>query len=55
MDERCPNCSSSMVVEFEMRSCLDCGYMWPIPDDPEMSIEAWEWWCSQEAHGNDIE
>lgn len=23
--------------------------------DPHASIEAWEWWQAQEAHGNDIE
>jgi hypothetical protein len=24
-------------------------------DDPAASIEAWDWWQAQEAHGNDIE
>lgn len=50
-------------------TCVECGHsvyrdkgsevIWetrlPNGDDPEASIEAWEWWKAQEAHGNDME
>lgn len=43
--------------------CKQCGYIverdLPTPQETEdsaaASIEAWEWWKAQEAHGNDIE
>lgn len=45
-------------VSWSCDSCLN-GVFQPAKlangDSPEASIEAWEWWQAQEAHGNDIE